>query len=261
MDTFNFANDVTNTKESISLFYKPITIIIDIIRFISRCWITVVLPICQLVIGIIFVHQCPIQRFIPIYLLVSGSASSIFLLVALLQKLVSYIAIKRNTVRSIVCCISTYCASTCCLTLIIIPYLQFSFIWFLAGNVWVYQVQSRVQYNHPNMTETYCQQNLYQFSYLSIILSWIFYFIWITIECCLQYPDLQYFCCPILVDKNLIDGSSSDSEISLEQQSSSSILLQTVSNSLPSTDVEQTIPHSPRSASEINSPPEVINVI
>ncbi|CAF1309081.1 unnamed protein product [Adineta ricciae] len=256
MDTFDFHNNAEEKKPE-SLFYTPITIIIDLIWYIYKSWFYFVSPICQLVIGVVFIHQCPIQRFIPIYLLVSSAGSFIFLGINIFLKLVNYIALARNTVQLVKCCISTNCAINCCAFSIKIPYRLFSFIWFIAGNVWVYQVQSRVQYDHSNITETYCQETLYKFSYISIIINWVLTFILYSCDCCLRNPSLQYFCCPMLVDQELIAESSFDLHTFPPVVS----MLQTSAEPLRFPAIEQTTPHSSRPVSEIDNPLQEMSVV
>ncbi|CAF1543121.1 unnamed protein product [Adineta ricciae] len=211
MDTFDFHNNAEEKKPE-SLFYTPITIIIDLIWYIYKSWFYFVSPICQLVIGVVFIHQCPIQRFIPIYLLVSSAGSFIFLGINIFLKLVNYIALARNTVQLVKCCISTNCAINCCAFSIKIPYRLFSFIWFIA---------------------------------------------FLGCDCCLRNPSLQYFCCPMLVDQELIAESSFDLHTFPPVVS----MLQTSAEPLRFPAIEQTTPHSSRPVSEIDNPLQEMSVV
>jgi hypothetical protein len=49
----------------------------------------------------------------------------------------------------------------------------FTFGWFIAGNVWVYGIYSRVAYDDL-IPDTYCSQVCYLFSFWAITLTWIF---------------------------------------------------------------------------------------
>jgi hypothetical protein len=71
--------------------------------------------------------------------------------------------------------------------IMIIIFQLVNFIWLILGTVWTFSVFNQVQYTNMN-TNTYCQQNLYQYTEVSIILQYI---VPIVICCCKNVPFLK----------------------------------------------------------------------
>ncbi|XP_076660086.1 uncharacterized protein LOC143363374 [Halictus rubicundus] len=129
-----------HTNIVISLLYT-ITLII---LFGVLTIITVVIPICMVVIGGLYINECPQGVYIPIYLLVNGSLS-IF--------------------KRLCCCIRRAVGEDKCL-LNAIETLTDSFtcILFVMGTVWVYQVYS-MGVNYDPAQGKYCNRTLYLFAF------------------------------------------------------------------------------------------------
>ncbi|XP_044028649.1 transmembrane protein 272-like isoform X4 [Siniperca chuatsi] len=103
-------------------------------------------------IGATHLHRCPIQPYIPIYLIVLGASS-------LLSLSLTYT--KSAWGDGIV-----FILSSSCVTLLHL----FSFGWFIAGTSWVYPVYP------PNYTPgaaPYCQKTTYQFAFSVTTLVWV----------------------------------------------------------------------------------------
>ncbi|XP_044028647.1 transmembrane protein 272-like isoform X2 [Siniperca chuatsi] len=103
-------------------------------------------------LGATHLHRCPIQPYIPIYLIVLGASS-------LLSLSLTYT--KSAWGDGIV-----FILSSSCVTLLHL----FSFGWFIAGTSWVYPVYP------PNYTPgaaPYCQKTTYQFAFSVTTLVWV----------------------------------------------------------------------------------------
>ncbi|UJR24387.1 hypothetical protein I4U23_005764 [Adineta vaga] len=116
------------------------------------------IPIAQLVIGIKYLHQCPIQSNIPIYLIVSASVC----IFALFFGFLHFVFAERDFPKYLKW-----------FSRIIIGLLSlFGFIWLIIGSVWTYSIANRVQHIDPNGSN-YCHEVLYRFSYAITILFYI----------------------------------------------------------------------------------------
>ncbi|XP_045915246.1 transmembrane protein 272-like [Micropterus dolomieu] len=103
-------------------------------------------------LGATHVGRCPVQPYIPIYLIVLGATS-------LLSLSVTYT--KSVWGDGIVFILSSTCMSFLHL---------FSFGWFIAGTCWVYPVYP------PNYTPgaaPYCQKTTYQFAFIITTVVWV----------------------------------------------------------------------------------------
>ncbi|XP_046445820.1 uncharacterized protein LOC124195453 [Daphnia pulex] len=115
-------------------------------EFIEACWgccyglLCLALPICMITIGSIFLQECPVEHYIPIYLIVAGVFS-------LISDYVRYALEGENG---------------CCQC--------FLFCWFIAGCVWIYGV------NGPSFSpedKNYCNPLLYTFAYWIVTLPFL----------------------------------------------------------------------------------------
>ncbi len=61
--------------------------------------------------------------------------------------------------------------------------------WFLAGNVWVFSAQSKVQHSDPTL-HSHCDRTLYLYSFRFIIVLYILQFIYGIIFCCASLEKL-----------------------------------------------------------------------
>uniref|UniRef100_UPI0037E7121C transmembrane protein 272-like n=1 Tax=Semicossyphus pulcher TaxID=241346 RepID=UPI0037E7121C len=117
------------------------------------------LGIVHLVIGAIYLYDCPAQHYIPIYLLVMG-------VVTLMQHMLLFCP---YTAR--------FASSKAWISLIVL----FLFCWFITGNVWIFSIYE------PNYNKTaapinaYCNKTLYLFAY------------WITIAYCILFALYSCF--------------------------------------------------------------------
>lgn len=129
---------------------KVILLFVGTIGFTVFLGIMLAIPISMIVIGAKYLHDCPAERYIPIYLVVAGSfgvlRNSITIVRRCCQKKDEEEEENRrkvNPVESIIDC--------------------FMFAWFIAGNVWIYRTKGEFSTNpgDPN----FCDPTLYWFAF------------------------------------------------------------------------------------------------
>ncbi|KAL3265873.1 hypothetical protein HHI36_010067 [Cryptolaemus montrouzieri] len=110
--------------------------------------VTIVIPICMIAIGIIYIHDCPQGEYIPVYLVVGG-------LFGILKQLLHLSARVRQTeeerreenLRQS----PTQTLLNC-----------FMLGWFIIGSVWVYK---EYEPNYDQRLGVYCNKTLYLFAF------------------------------------------------------------------------------------------------
>ena len=129
------------------------------------------IPISQLVIGLIYIGQCPVQDLIVVWMIVSGVAGILFVLLGL----IIHVRVRRREIF-----ISSYDESQSypILLRILIPtfLILFLFIiaWFFAGQVFVFEVKLRVEFFDPTLPD-YCHGNLYKAAYILIFIDYLIF--------------------------------------------------------------------------------------
>lgn len=126
------------------------------------------IAIVSFVIGILYLHNCPIEPYIPIYLIVQGAVGLLILVIHVLA-FVHILYITKFKYQ---------CIGTVAIFMAFI--MIFLFAWFIAGNFWIFSVVNRVQLTDQTKTNSYCNKNLYQAAF------------WLLIA---QYVMSVYFCC------------------------------------------------------------------
>ncbi len=129
------------------------------------------LPITKLVLGILYVQECPINKNIPIYMIVSGACGLAMIIFLLLTSACTYcraICIaKKSTHGFMICTIALGRGMQGALAI-------FLFIWFFIGNGWVFGVRYRVQTDRPNDINNYCNPTLYWFAFYVLIFTYVY---------------------------------------------------------------------------------------
>ena len=126
-------------------------------------------PISQFVIGFIYIGQCTVRQFIPIYMILSGFFGIAFVVVGLLI----YMQIRKQAAASV--SFDAPRANTTLLRILIpIFILLFLFVigWWVAGQVIVFEVKFIVEFFDPVLPE-YCHGNLYKPAYILIFVDYI----------------------------------------------------------------------------------------
>ncbi|XP_040564009.1 uncharacterized protein [Lepeophtheirus salmonis] len=133
------------------------------------CSVTVILPICMIVIGSMYLHQCPAEPYIPLFLVVGGSFSVFKYLIGVMAR---------------VWCQDTdnYCRKKARHAQSLISF--FLCGWFIGGCIWVYTIYwPNFEPQFEGDTE-YCHQAVYVFTYWIITTSYIFLGIFTSCICC-----------------------------------------------------------------------------
>ncbi|KAL0993762.1 hypothetical protein UPYG_G00113340 [Umbra pygmaea] len=133
--------------------------------------IVAVLPVAQIVIGGLFLDKCPMQKYIPIYLLVTGAFS-------LTLTVLSCLPCIKAPDEGAQTPISTVCTAWNSLLSL------FLFCWFIAGNVWIYSIYPA---NYDESGDIYCNKTLYLFAFWTTTLVYIFIGVVLAGGCCVLF--------------------------------------------------------------------------
>ncbi|KAJ9576261.1 hypothetical protein L9F63_006860, partial [Diploptera punctata] len=110
--------------------------------------VTIVIPICMIVIGAIYLYDCPQGEYIPIYLLVGGGFGVLKQLLHLSARVrhreeeQEEERIRQSPTQTLINC--------------------FMLGWFIIGSVWVYK---EYEPNYDPKKGTYCNRTLYLFAF------------------------------------------------------------------------------------------------
>lgn len=112
--------------------------------------VVLAIPVTMIVLGAIHKDDCPVERMIPIYLIVGGSFGILKNLSSLLQRCMNKDKDDGDEKNAKT---NPFDATLNC----------FLFAWFIAGNVWIYRTAGDWSPNpaHAN----YCDQTLYLFAF------------------------------------------------------------------------------------------------
>ncbi|XP_050417577.2 transmembrane protein 272 isoform X3 [Patella vulgata] len=117
--------------------------------------VMILIPISMVVIGVQHLSDCPVQRFIPMYLIVGGSFA--------LFRIITRFCLPRGKKHSgdeeeeeEASC------GKVCLSLHLIDF--FLMAWFIAGNVWVYKLHGKFNSTDAS-SSSYCHPTVYYFTY------------------------------------------------------------------------------------------------
>lgn len=140
--------------------------------------ITTIVPICMLVVGSVYVNDCPAQRYIPVYLIVGGAFG-------LIKQMLS---LKIGSLRSRQADLEVPDSSLNASIRSLIT--SFLICWFITGCYWVYGAYE------PNFKDpsslNFCNYTLYAFSFW--LLSSVFIFVGsvIFLLCCISSTALLF---------------------------------------------------------------------
>ena len=138
------------------------------------------LPITKLVLGIIYVKDCPINKKIPVYIIISGACGLAIIIFLLFSSACNYcraiIIAKKSTHRSMICTIALSRGMKGALAI-------FLFFWFFFGNAWILGVRSNVQTTRPSDTNTYCHPTLYWFGFYVLIFTYVYVVFTFCVKC------------------------------------------------------------------------------
>ena len=147
----------------------------------------VALPVTKLVLGILYVKECPVNKNIPLYMIISGACGLAIVILLLLSSACTFCRSMSNANnlahRLTICTIALARGVQGAIAI-------FLFIWFLFGNVWVFNAQYRVRTDRPNDTNNYCHPVLYWFAFYVLI----FTYVYAVFTCCVKFC-VNFFCC------------------------------------------------------------------
>jgi len=118
-----------------------------------------ILNLIMLIVGIIKRNECPIQKLIPIYLIVAGATG-------IVSKLLPFINRRINITL---------------ITYIIYTLYIFEFVCMLIGSYWVYSIYK------PNFNEgirPYCSKTAYYLAFWLLTVNWVLLAITVVLICC-----------------------------------------------------------------------------
>lgn len=118
------------------------------------------MPIAQIVIGSVYLDDCPRQHNIPIYLIVVGVFS-------LALSVLSCLPCTREAKDGTSSPLSRLCTAWNSLVTV------FLFCWFIAGNVWIYSIYEPNYSKNSTNVEEYCNKSLYLFAFWTTNLFYI----------------------------------------------------------------------------------------
>ncbi|XP_076737917.1 transmembrane protein 272-like [Maylandia zebra] len=111
-----------------------------------------IMPIAQIAIGAIYLHECPRQHYIPIYLIVLGLSSLLFVLL-------SYFPCAKEPEEGTSNPLSTIYKAWNLLAMFFVP------CWFIAGDVWIYSIYQPNYDKNTTNVDPYCNKTLYLFAF------------------------------------------------------------------------------------------------
>jgi hypothetical protein len=153
-------------KRILTMFFCSSTILIIL-------GILLAVPLYAVLVGIIYIKECPIQRMIPIWLIIFGALLIIKNLSTLIQRIRYLPSDAQDRQKS----------SSTLLNLFDSFMALFLIIWFVCGNIWTYSNYEHVQYR--NATEsTYCKQLVYLSAFWTITSIYILICMACLIFCC-----------------------------------------------------------------------------
>lgn len=149
--------------------------------------VSLALPIAKLVLGILYVKECPVNQLIPLYMIVAGGCGVAVVVLILLSSASNYtrsLIRRERAVHELMLCTIAFARGMKGVIDI------FLFIWFFFGNVWVFGVRFRVRTDKPNDLNNYCHPGLYWFAFYVLI----FTYVHALFTCCAKFC-FNFFCC------------------------------------------------------------------
>ncbi|KAK5848332.1 hypothetical protein PBY51_005957 [Eleginops maclovinus] len=130
-----------------------------------------IIPIAQIAIGAIHLHDCPREHYIPIYLIVGG-------VFGLVLSLLSCLPCTKTPEDGTSNALSRICVTWNSLTSL------FLFCWFIAGNVWIYSIYQPNYNKNSTSVDPYCDRTLYLFAFWTTTIVYILLGLFMLGGCC-----------------------------------------------------------------------------
>ncbi|KAM4611723.1 transmembrane protein 272 isoform 1-T4 [Polymixia lowei] len=130
-----------------------------------------IMPIAQIAIGASYLHDCPRQHYIPIYLVVVG-------VFGLLLAVLSCLPCVKEPDEGTSSPLSLFCTAWHSLVS------TFLVGWFIAGNVWIYSIYQPNYNQTTTEVDPYCNKTLYLFAFWTTTLIYILLGLFLLAGCC-----------------------------------------------------------------------------
>lgn len=133
-----------------------------------------IIPIAEIAIGAVYLHECSVQEKIPIYLIVMG----VFTLTLNILSCLPCTQDPKDGSESLLsrgCTVWNSLVST------------FLFCWFITGNVWIYSVYEPSYIKNGTDPSLYCNKTLYLFAFWTTTLVYILLGVFLLIGCCVLF--------------------------------------------------------------------------
>ncbi|EFX89714.1 hypothetical protein DAPPUDRAFT_310279 [Daphnia pulex] len=138
--------------------------------------VTILIPICMLVVGAVYFNDCPAESHIPIYLIVGGACG-------LLKQFLSLrVRSQQSQQADLEVPDSSLTASVQSLIN------SFLICWFITGCYWVYHVYEPNYYDQSD--SKYCSHVLFSFTFWLLTSTYIFVGVVIILLCCISSTAL-----------------------------------------------------------------------
>jgi len=158
------------SRNVIDFVVKVILLLLGTIGCTIACSITIVIPVCMIVIGSVYFHDCPAEPYIPIFLIVGGSFSVFKYLIGVLSR------VRRAETGNEQDPQPTHPVQS------LITF--FLCGWFITGCVWVYRVYWPDTDPTAEGTPQYCNPVVYIFAFWLITTAYIFLGLFTSCICC-----------------------------------------------------------------------------
>jgi len=170
--------DARNTKSTLSAADKLCLV------FGGTIWATIVLlvlcgiPIAMIVIGATHLNDCPIERFIPIWLIVAGSFATFNGLSTFFARVRAHWNKSEEVPWELTPCDGLIGC--------------FLIIWFICGTVWVFMSYGNLSEDPASLS--YCDPMVYEFAFWIIVFAYCFLWLGVLGWCCCR------LCCSTCMD-------------------------------------------------------------
>lgn len=157
------------SRNFIDFLAKLLILLLGTIGCTIACSVTVVIPVCMIVIGSMYYNDCPAEPYIPLFLIVGGSFSVFKYLIGVKQRIRrgdtdSQEPPPAHPAQSLITCF------LCC--------------WFISGCVWVYRIYKPTMNELHRDSVDYCNRTVYVFAFWLITTAYIFLGLFTSCICC-----------------------------------------------------------------------------
>jgi len=158
-----------SSRNLVDFLAKLILLLIGTIGCTIACGLTVIIPLCMIIIGAVHLNDCPVEPSIPIFLIVGGSFS-------VLKYILNLGTASRSRRTNPDEPPPTHPGQ----------YLINCFLcaWFITGCVWVYRIYPPVLAEDQSDDPRYCNKLVYQFAFWLITSAYIFLGLFTSCICC-----------------------------------------------------------------------------